>query len=694
MRFLLLSSAALIAGGVAGTAVAQSNEPANLDEVVVTGERATTATKTDTPLTRTPQAISVVDQGLIADRGALTVQETLRYSAGATAEAYGLDTRGDGPTLRGFSSAQYLDGLNKVFGFNLVPRTEVYTLERVEILRGPSSMLYGQGSTGGVVNSISKRPTFERGGEISAQIGSFDRYQGMLDYQSPLNAEGNVAGRLVAVVRDAGMQTDHVDDDRVVVMPSISWRPQAATTLTLLGLYQDDHTASSQQFLPYVATLQDVFPRLPVERFLGEPDYDRLDTSQWGLTLLANHRFNDQVEANANVRYVDASTEFREIYPNVYANAPDPFIDDANQVLPRSAYAIDSESEILTADINVTARLTTGPIDHVILAGIDVLDFHSTSESGFGEVGPINAYNPVYGHAFDAPFAEPVLAALPDLDQTQLGLYVQDQMRWGDLTVVAGARRDRAEQQTAGSPEQVDEATSVRIGAIYELPGGLSPYASYSESFLPIAGQDVYGVAFKPQEGEQVEIGVKWRPFAGALVTVAAYELTETNRQINDPDNVTNVIQTGELNGRGVEVEASWVRPRDWTVTLAASHAETEVRTGSYAYEIDRQLSDTPRTFASGWAMKTLTLQDGVDLRLGGGVRYVGSSESIGPALTLRTPSYTLADALIGLDWKQWSLNVSATNLFDKQYYAPCRYFGDCFTGLGRNVVATVAWRF
>lgn len=694
MRSLLLSTPALAALFAAGSAFAQTTGPAALDEVVVTGQRATTATKTDTPLILTPQAISVVDDRLFNDRGALTLQETLRYSAGATAEAYGLDTRGDGPTLRGFNSAQYLDGLNKVFGFNLVPRTEVYTLERVEILRGPSSMLYGQGSTGGVVNSISKRPTFERGGEIAAQVGSFDRYQGMLDYQSPLNAQETVAGRLVAVVRDAGMQTDHVDDDRVVVMPSISWRPQEATTLTLLGLYQDDHTASSQQFLPYVATLQDTFPRLPVDRFLGEPDYDRLDTSQWGLTLLANHRFNDRFEANANIRYVDATTEFREIYPNVYANAADPFIDAANQVLPRSAYAIDSDSQILTADINATARLTTGPIDHVILAGIDILDFHSSSASGFGDAGPINAYNPVYGHAFDAPFVEPALLDLPDLDQNQLGLYVQDQLRWGDLTVVGGVRHDRAEQQTAGSPKQVDEATSVRIGAIYELPGGLSPYVSYSESFLPIAGQDIYGVAFKPQEGEQVEIGVKWEPFAGALLTVAAYDLTETNRQINDPDNVTNVIQTGELSGRGVEVEASWVRPRDWTVTLAASHAETEVKTGSFAWEIDEQLSDTPKTFASAWVVKTLALQDGVDLRLGGGVRYVGSSDSIGQLVTVHTPSYTLADALVGLDWKQWSLNVSATNLFDKQYYAPCRYFGDCFTGLGRNVVATVAYRF
>jgi iron complex outermembrane receptor protein len=582
MRVMLLASVAASVLLSAGAALAQ--DPTDLNDIVVTGERATTATKTDTPLIRTPQAVSVVGEGLFNDRGALTVQETLRYSAGATAEAFGLDTRGDGPVLRGFSSAQYQDGLNKILGFNLIPRTEVYTLERVEVLRGPSSMLYGQGSTGGVVNYISKRPTFERGGEIAGQVGSFDRYQGMLDYQSPLDADGKVAGRLVVVARDAGTQTDHVDDDRIVVAPSISWRPSDDTTLTLLGLYQDDHTASTQQFLPYVATLQDVFPALPVDRFLGEPDYDRLDTKQAGVTLLASHRFNDRFEANANVRYVESSTEFREIFPDVYANAEDPFIDADNQVLPRNAYAIDSDSEVLTADINGIARFTTGPISHVVLAGVDILDFHSSSASGFGAVTPINAYNPVYGQ----PFTAPTLFALPDLDQTQIGLYLQDQMRWGDLTVVGGVRRDRAEQQTAGSDEQVDEATSIRVGAIYDLGGGLSPYVSYSESFLPLAGQDIFGVAFRPQEGEQMEVGVKWRPFTGAMVTVAAYDLTETNRLTNDPNNVLNTVQTGEISGQGVEFEASWIRPRDWTVTLAASHAETIVENSSAVFEEGR----------------------------------------------------------------------------------------------------------
>lgn len=187
---------------------------------------------------------------------------------------------------------------------------------------------------------------------------------------------------------------------------------------------------------------------------------------------------------------------------------------------------------------------------------------------------------------------------------------------------------------------------------------------------------------------------MKWQPFAGALLTVAAYDLTETNRLTNDPENVLNTVQTGEISGQGIEVEASWSRPRDWAVTLAASHAETIIENSSAAFEEGRQASDTPRTLASAWAVKTLALGNGMDLRLGGGVRYVGESRSISAATELRTPSYTLADALVAVDWKDWSFNVNATNLFDKHYFAPCRFFGDCFTGQGRNILASVGYRF
>lgn len=688
MRLLLAASTATIALLAANAALAQSTET-DVDGLIVTSERATTATKTDTPLIRTPQSISIIDAGQIADRGQLTLQETLRYSAGAAGETYGLDTRGDGPGLRGFGASQYLDGLNRPLGYNVAPRTEVYTLERVEILRGPSSTLYGQGSPGGIINSLSKKPTFETKGEIIGQFGSFDRYQGMVDYQSALNASGTVAGRIVAVGRDSGMQTDYAKDNRIVIQPSIAWKPTDATTVTLMGLYQDDKTTSSQQFLPYASVLTGAFPKLPIDRFLGEPDYDRLDAKQASVTATVNHRVNDRVQLNANIRYDDAEVEFREIYAYAYGNPANPFYAD-RQTIDRSAYAVDSKTQALTADINASGRFSTGAVEHVLLGGIDFLTLQTTSFSGFGMVTPINAYNPVYGQ----PFLAPTLSKLPDVDQNQIGLYLQDQMRWDALTVVAGLRRDRAERITTGAAKQIDEATTYRVAALYEFAYGITPYVSYATSFRPETYQDPSGQTFKPQKGKQWEVGVKWRPIAGALVTLAAYDLEETNRLANDPNSVVNLVQTGGISGKGVEFEASWTRPRDLQVTLAASHGETIVDESQYAYEQGRQVSDTPRTLASAWAVKTLKLSNDVDFRFGGGVRYVGSTTSVGFAGDLRTPSYTLADALLAVDAGPWSLTLNATNLFDKQYFVSCRTFGDCFSGLGRNVVGSIGYRF
>lgn len=231
-------------------------------------------------------------------------------------------------------------------------------------------------------------------------------------------------------------------------------------------------------------------------------------------------------------------------------------------------------------------------------------------------------------------------------------------------------------------------------GRIVDVGLGLSPYMSYSESFLPVSGLDFYGNAFKPQEGEQYEAGIKWAPRAGTLVTLAAFKIIETNRPINDPANVLNTIQTGEVESEGFELEGATTLPGDIYLTGSYSYVKAEVTVSSFAPEVGVQLSDTPKHQASAWALKSWPLGDETSLRTGFGVRYVGETLSTGFAGSLTTPSYTLADALVAVDWKAWTLSLNATNLFDKSYYAPCRTFGDCFTGNRRNVIATLGYRF
>jgi iron complex outermembrane receptor protein len=262
------------------------------------------------------------------------------------------------------------------------------------------------------------------------------------------------------------------------------------------------------------------------------------------------------------------------------------------------------------------------------------------------------------------------------------------------VTLVVGVRQDRAVSRTGSDPQRVDKATTFRAGLIGEIGGGVSPYVSYSEAFLPIAGFSFGGEAFVPQRGRQYEAGVKWQPMRGVLLTASVFDIEETNRPINDPDDVLNLIQTGRIKSRGIELEGSYVVPGDITLTAGVSHNEVEVTESSFAPEIGVQLSDTPKTLASLWAAKTFALTSDAKLALGGGVRHVGETLSTGTSGSLVTPSYTLADALASVEWRSWRLSVNATNLFDKQYFAPCRAFGDCFTGNGRSVIGTLAFRF
>lgn len=701
LTWSLLAPSAL----AAAVAHAQSADPEaerrakDLDGVVVVAERAITATKTDTAVVDTPQAISVVAADLFADRGALNLQETLRYSAGVAAEAYGLDTRSDAMLVRGLAPVEFHDGMRKVYNYSPLPRVEVYSLDRVELLRGPSSVLYGQGASGGIVNSVSKlpQPTFQ--GEVGAQFGRFDRKQLQFDVTGALNEAGTVYGRLVGVGRDSGMQTDGVSDDRLFLSPSITWDIGTDTRLTLLALYQRDRTASSQQFLPVAATLQaPPGRRLDASTFLGDADVDKLDARQASLTALFEHRFADALTWRSSLRYVDAETTFQELYPDTYSNPADPFIDAGDRLLNRIYYAIKPDLRILTSDNSLQWDVWTGGFRHKLLFGVDYSDFRqrswsagcdATADPGVCTITPIDIYDPV-----SRGIVLPAYQRDPNQRNTQVGLYAQDQIDWGErLSLVLGLRRDRARSRTQGSPVQTDEATTYRIGVIGDAGAHLSPYVSYSESFLPVAGLDFYNNALQPQRGRQVEAGVKWNPARNALVTANVFRIVETNRPTNDPDNPVNVVQTGELRSRGFELEAAYAFGPQIELTASYAYNDAEVTRSNYPAEIGVQLGDVPKHLASLWASKRFEL-GAAGLRLGLGGRYVGSTLSTGAAGSLRTPSYTVADALAAVEWSQWSFALNVTNLFDKEYFAPCRVFGDCFTGLGRNVVGTVRYRF
>jgi len=688
----------------AWSTIVQAQENATeVQDIVVTAERAITATKSDTPLIETPQAISVVSDDLFRARGALNLQETLRYSAGVTGEAYGLDTRNDATVIRGLPPVQFLDGMRNLYTFAPFARTAVDALSRVEVLRGPSSVLYGQASNGGIINSVSKVPEFETAGSMRLEYGSWDRKQAVIDVTGPLDSSRTLAARVIGVVRDANQQTRLIDDNRVLVQPSLAWRPGPDTQITLLGRFQRDRSASSQQFLPVVSTIfaPNESRRLSNRTFLGDKDYDTLRQRTASATLIVDHRVSDLLSLSGRARYIDAKATFRQLYPDVYARPTNPFIDgsaEIGRIVNRIAYQTQAHGKIFTSDVNARLEFDTGPFSHQLLTGIDYTNYFeqtlsvsaNSANPGSG-ITPIDVYAPRSAGVRRLPYAR-----LPEQRNTQLGLYVQDQIRYADrLTLVAGARHDRARSKTEGVDAVVDTAWTFKLGAIGELGYGLSPYISYSEAFQPVSGINPRtGKAYVPTRGRQYEGGVKWQPRRGVLVTAAYYDVIERNRPTNDPADPINVFQTGEVTSKGFELEGAFQLPGDFQLTTAYTFNNARVSQSLYTYEEGERVNDVPRHMASAWGMKGFRLNDAAVLRVGAGVRYIGNTRSTGATSATVTPSYTLVDALVSLDWDRWTASVNATNLFDKTYFSACRTFGDCFIGNRRYVVASLGYRF
>ena len=675
----------------------------NLDEVIVDAVRARTATKTDTEIVETPQAISVIDSSQISARGAIGLQEALRYSAGIRTEPNGADYRFDYATARGgFSAADYVDGMHRPDSA-YAPRTEAYTLDRIEILRGPSSVLYGQGSAGGIINTLSKTPRFDTGGEVGVQVGSYNRRQAHFDANSILSEDGTLAGRLVGIYREAENQVEFGRDDRQLLMPSLRWQPTDDTDITALALYQRDRAASIASFLPVAVTENAPSGRrLPWDVYLGEPSHNFYNSEQGSGTLKLTHAFNRALTLNSGVRFTHGSMNNGDIEPDVWNGAVNPFLDEDNRLLPRYRYDFSAKIDMVTSDTNLRYDFDTGEFSHQLLAGVDYLRSSLRTATLFVEADPIDIYDPVYGNVAEGEFYKD-----PKNVASQLGFYLQDQVRYQRATMVLGVRRDHAVTRVQDSATQTDDETTYRVGLIVDAGAGISPYVSYSESFQPTIGLDFYGDAFKPQLGKQWETGLKWQPRPGTLVTLAVFDIRGTNRPETDPNNGENQIQQGEVKSRGVELEAMHSVADDYTLTATLDYIDAEVNRSADPLAEGFPLAAVPMWQASAWAEKRFALAYDITLRTGFGVRYVGPTTEKGVFSdqideetfanvvgSQDTPGFTLADALLGFDWQQWSLDVNATNLFDKHYYASCSPRSACGTGYRRNIIGTVAYRF
>ncbi|MET4729211.1 iron complex outermembrane receptor protein [Lysobacter enzymogenes] len=676
-----------IAAHAAEAAPADADRKATtLDHVVVQSvgdgykaATAVTATKTETPISETPQAITVVTRERMTDQGALSVQEALGYAAGVRSDAYGLDSRGDWTLIRGSSPTEYLDGLRSSFNYYTSSmRTDPYMLERIEVLRGPSSMLFGQGSTAGVINLVSKRPQAQAQREIGVQLGSFERRQVNADFTGPLTADGTWLYRIVGVYRDSETQVDQVDDDRRLIAPSLTWKPSEDTSLTFQLRWQRDRTGSTAQFFGWSGLLApNPNGRVPIDRYIGNPG-DHYDTDRTTAGWQFEHRFNENWSVRQSFRAARNKVDYVSVYGNPFASPLAPFVDPQQRLLPREGWFAKTEVRMQNIDQHVEGRFKTGAVEHQMLAGLDAARFKQDEAQMFDTVAPIDIFDPVY-----VPYMQPPLPAPVKSSQRQLGVYLQDQMKVGEhWIVVAGLRHDRVKNGIVGQRDEDSSATTKRLGVMFHDWAGWSPYLSYSESFTPLAGSNaITGARYTPQEGEQIEAGVKFEPAGRDLsFTAATYELREKNRLIADPRNPNTNIQAGKTKVSGLELEVTGRLTDSFDITAHYNYLDN-----------DKQLEATPRHQAAVWGKQRFSLGGREGFAAGLGLRYMSAFDSP-PAPT--TPSVTLADALVSYETGAWRWALNVNNLTDKRYFSICMGRGDCWFGARRNVGLSATFSF
>ncbi|MGB8663734.1 MAG: ferrichrome porin FhuA [Serratia inhibens] len=693
---------------------AEANPPAREDTLTVVGssqpqqesawgpvgtyvaKHSATGTKTDTPIEKNPQSVSVVTREEMDMRQPDTVKGALAYAPGVYASR-GSSTTYDSVAIRGFPAVntnQYLDGL-RLQGDNYTEASvDPYFLERAELLRGPVSVLYGKSSPGGLVAMVSKRPTTEPLHEIQFKMGTDNLFQTGFDFSDALDDNGVYSYRLTGLAKDSDAQQNMAKEKRYAIAPSFSWRPDDRTNFTLLANIQNDPYTGFYGWLPKQGTLIPLpdGSKLPTSFNDGEAS-NYFARKQRMIGYSFEHAFNDTWAVRQNLRYMQLESDMKSIYGSgVSATAPTTL----NRAYVQSKEHLNSFS----VDTQAQARLKTGDVDHTLLFGVDYSRMRNDINSGFGSASSLNMTDPQYGNdGTTVTFPYNYLNR-----QEQTGLYVQEQGEWNQWLLTLGGRYDWAKTSANNridnyTNERSDGQFTWRGGLNYLFDNGITPYFSYSESFEPTLDTSANGQTFIPSIGKQYEAGVKYVPKDRPVVlTGALYQLTKNNNLTPDPDNAQFSVQSGEIRSRGVELEAK--AALNANVNLIASYTYTDAKyTRDNTYQ-GKPTTEIPKHMASLWADYSFHETVVSGLILGSGVRYVGSSSSFNSDnSTFKVPDYTLVDATIKYDLASFglpgsSVGVNINNLFDKTYVSSCYRDYACYWGAERQVVATATFRF
>ncbi len=661
--------------------------------------RSSSGTKTNTPIIETPQSVSVIGAEQIRDQKPNKLDEVLRYTAGVRAGTFGTDTRNDWWLIRGFKSEDiglFLDGMQLFYTSYASWKLQPFNMERVEVLRGPSAVLYGGSSPSGIVNVISKMPPAEPIRYVEAGVNNFGNAYVGFDFGGPVTVapeNGKLFYRVVGQVQNGGTQVNFTPDNNYFIAPSFTWKPDADTTFTVLASASKQDTRGIN-FLPYQGTVTSApFGKIPTSFFVGDPTVDKFTREQEMLGYRFERNLTDDLTFRQNARFAHVDISYRGYVGNDWANINTATLNRYNWYAKNTANQANLDNQL-------EYRFNTGPVRHTMLFGVDLKGYQIDDYQAFGfGVPSINVFNPTYGAAEvslpSAPFRNFLIT------QKQAGTYLQDQMKLGNFTLVLSGRNDWVEttQEARDTGALVssrdDSRFSGRAGLIYNFDNGIAPYVSYSTSYNPIIGLNAANQLFLPETGKQAEIGVKVAPVGfDGYFTVSAFDLVRQNVATTLPGSVPILQnQTGEVTSRGIELEAVANATKELKFIGSFTSYNLFVSKDLDPTLIGKTPTNTPELLVSGWA--DYTFRDGplAGFGFGGGVRYIGASWA-DTANTLEVPAVVLGDFALHYEWQNWRTALNVINLTDKIYVASCASAASCFYGDRRRVTASVSHKW
>ncbi|MCJ0974010.1 TonB-dependent siderophore receptor [Pseudomonas sp. PS1] len=682
-------------GNAQSTSETKSDEPYRLAPVIVNAQASAdddansvvakelwVGGKVATSLLDTPASVSVITQKEIEQRSASTTEEVLQYTPGVITDFYGTDDRNDYFKIRGFDATTYRDGLT--LGSMRGVREEPFAYERVEVLRGANSTLFGPADPGGSVNFVSKQPRFESFGQGFVTYGSFDHKEAGVDVGDVLNESETLAYRFTGKLQDSDREYDHSQDDNNLLMSGLTWAPTAFTSATLIVDHlRQDNTPNSGGY-----PKDREYDR---DEFFGEPSYNFHDVERTNISANFSHDFDNGFTLRSNLRHSELTDAYGYVYINDYAGRTGNLVD-------RGYLGFDSEGEQFNGNVMLQYDARFENIDSSSVVGVEYLDASTENVSVYGAADPIDVTNPVYRGVSPA-----IVYQDRDQDNTVKSVFLQQNLSFYERFIVTlGMRNDSMDlsetDYLAGSKTSDSFSENSFRGALtYVLNDEVSTYVSYVESVSP----PELGVT--PERGKQYEVGVKYSPVEmNALFSAAIYELTQEDIAIAvvQSNGLIDQQTVGEQRVRGLDLEAKAELNKDLTLIAGYSYMDTEVLRGALqswtgaGYEVvsikGNEFVSVPKHSASLWSYYNVP---GTDVSVGLGARYVGAYYFGAFNDTGKSDAATLFDAAFNYQIaKGTDLAINVSNLLDEQHVVgsgTADYYNP-----GREITAKVSYNW